>query len=256
MSKNMRNRFSSGMWRVAGLAALGLLALPASSQTAPELLKDGVVGRSYQRIFGYTQQLALPVLWRITSTPPGLTWTQQTSPTTGQPVGVLSGVPTTIGTYYFTVSFVDAFERTGSAYYSLTIRSGLTVVTSSLANGTQNLPYQQTVQAIGGLTPYSWTVTGLPPGLTMSTGGVISGTPAAAGTYSVTATVTDNPASYAPDPPQTDSKTFSLIISPPITITTSVLPNGIVGTLYTPFPIQASGGSTPYTGPPPACPPG
>jgi len=38
---------------------------------------------------------------------------------------------------------------------------------------------------------YSWSATNLPPGLSISTGGVISGRPTARGTYLVTLTVTD-----------------------------------------------------------------
>jgi 5'-nucleotidase len=48
-----------------------------------------------------------------------------------------------------------------------------------------------TLAASGGSTPYAWTATGLPAGLTLSTAGVLSGTPSAAGTSSVTVTATD-----------------------------------------------------------------
>lgn len=49
-----------------------------------------------------------------------------------------------------------------------------------------------TLSASGGTAPYTWTATGLPPGLSVSSGGVISGTPTTAGTYSVTVTATDS----------------------------------------------------------------
>jgi len=47
---------------------------------------------------------------------------------------------------------------------------------------------------IGGSGEYSFAVTSgtLPPGLNLSTPGVISGTPSAAGAYSFTVTATDN----------------------------------------------------------------
>jgi 5'-nucleotidase len=48
-----------------------------------------------------------------------------------------------------------------------------------------------TLAATGGSTPYAWSATGLPAGLTVSSGGVLSGTPSAAGTSSVTVTATD-----------------------------------------------------------------
>ncbi|MBL7490541.1 ExeM/NucH family extracellular endonuclease [Frankia sp. AgB1.9] len=51
-----------------------------------------------------------------------------------------------------------------------------------------------TLAATGGTAPYTWTATGLPAGLAISTAGVLSGTPTAAGTSSVTATATDSAA--------------------------------------------------------------
>ena len=48
------------------------------------------------------------------------------------------------------------------------------------------------LSATGGTAPYTWTATGLPPGLPISTAGVVSGTPTTRGTYPVTATATDS----------------------------------------------------------------
>ncbi|WP_342787151.1 S8 family peptidase [Saccharothrix saharensis] len=49
------------------------------------------------------------------------------------------------------------------------------------------------LKASGGTPPYTWSATGLPPGLTIAAAtGLISGTPTTAGTYSVTAAVTDS----------------------------------------------------------------
>ncbi|MGZ4688115.1 MAG: virginiamycin B lyase family protein [Acidimicrobiia bacterium] len=61
----------------------------------------------------------------------------------------------------------------------------VSVSTSSLPSGQVGVAYSTTVAASGGITPYSWaTQSGsLPPGLSLSTAGVISGTPTAAGTY-------------------------------------------------------------------------
>ena len=48
-----------------------------------------------------------------------------------------------------------------------------------------------TVSASGGTAPYTWSATGLPPGVTIgSSTGTVSGTPTTAGTYSVTVTAT------------------------------------------------------------------
>ena len=64
-----------------------------------------------------------------------------------------------------------------------------------------------TLHASGGTAPYTWTATGLPAGLTVSSGGVISGTPTAAGTKSVTVTARDSGG-------RTGSATFSWTVNP------------------------------------------
>ncbi|HVK21590.1 MAG TPA: S8 family serine peptidase [Actinokineospora sp.] len=56
------------------------------------------------------------------------------------------------------------------------------------AVGTAISPLQ--LSASGATAPYTWSATGLPTGLSISTSGAITGTPSAAGTYNVTATAT------------------------------------------------------------------
>ena len=73
----------------------------------------------------------------------------------------------------------------------------LAVVLTPLPNATLNVAYSAPVSAVGGTPPYTWTATGLPPGLTISSAGIISGTPTTTGTYSVTVTVTDSSAPVA-----------------------------------------------------------
>ncbi len=98
----------------------------------------------------------------------------------------------------------------------------------------------------GGLAPFSWTETGvLPSGLTLSAAGVLSGTPATAGTFPIKVTVTDSST-----PPLTDSMQFSVkIADSPIVVSTAPPPPG--GTLTYPYTgytfAVASGGSPPFT---------
>ncbi len=75
----------------------------------------------------------------------------------------------------------------------VTLSAPPTVTTTSLAIGTIGVPYTGSLDAMGGLAPYSWAVTGgaLPPGLRLASDGTISGTPTISGEYSVTFTVTD-----------------------------------------------------------------
>jgi hypothetical protein len=70
----------------------------------------------------------------------------------------------------------------------------LTLLSSTLPAATAETAYSQTLTASGGTAPYTYAVTGgaLPAGLSLSSGGVISGTPTAAGSFNFTVTVTDS----------------------------------------------------------------
>ncbi len=71
----------------------------------------------------------------------------------------------------------------------------LSVTTTFLADGTVTVAYSATLTATGGSgSGYVWTVStgALPGGLTLSSGGVVSGMPTTAGTFNFTAQVTDS----------------------------------------------------------------
>ena len=91
---------------------------------------------------------------------------------------------------------VDAAERTAAffLYAGITGVAGTApaVTTTTLANGTQGTAYSATL-AVTGDTPITWAVTAgsLPAGLTLSTGGVLSGTPTVSGLYSFTVEATN-----------------------------------------------------------------
>ena len=120
----------------------------------------------------------------------------------------------------------------------------LAITTTSLPGGTQYVAYSGTVSASGGLTPYTWSISGgsLPTGLLLnSSTGAISGTPAAAGTFNFTLQVADAAAATA-------TKALSLVVAaaPALTITTTSLPSGTLNVPYT-VTLAAGGGLTPYT---------
>jgi sugar lactone lactonase YvrE len=74
--------------------------------------------------------------------------------------------------------------------------SPLVVETSSLPSAVQNVPYSQALQEVGGIGPYTWSVASgaLPVGLSLSSAGVIAGTPTTPGKSSFTMQVTDSSA--------------------------------------------------------------
>jgi hypothetical protein len=86
----------------------------------------------------------------------------------------------------------------------------LSVSTTSLPNGTQSVAYNKNIVASGGIEPYSWSLVSgtLPAGLTLSLGGVISGTPTAVGTNNFTVKVTDSSS-----PAQMATQSLSITIS-------------------------------------------
>ena len=88
------------------------------------------------------------------------------------------------------------------------VLQNLVIVTNSLPGGTENIYYETTLEADGGVLPYIWSISMgfLPPGLEIdSSNGVISGIPTSSGTSSFTATVTDSGGNEA-------TKDFQIII--------------------------------------------
>jgi Putative Ig domain len=123
----------------------------------------------------------------VTTVPPGLTVNQGTAPFT------VSGTPTQAGNYTFTV-----IGNATDDIFNITIASPVALATTTLTSGTEGTAYSATVIATGGATPYNWSISGLPAGLTYAVSTdtktvTLSGTPAAgtAGLNNVAFTVTD-----------------------------------------------------------------
>ncbi len=118
--------------------------------------------------------------------------------------------------------------------------------TSWIPDGQVGAAYSRTLSAVGGTTPYTWSVSAgtLPAGLTLNpTTGVLAGTPTAIVTNdTVTFMVTD-----AGNPVQTSTSTLTFSIAPAVlNISTASLPNGQLGVPYSQT-VSATGGTTPYT---------
>ena len=122
----------------------------------------------------------------------------------------------------------------------------LSITTTSLPNAIQGTVYAQYVQASGGTTPYTLSITtgSLPPGLSLSQVVGITGTPTTAGTYPFTVRVTDSST-----PQQSATKQLSIVVGTTgtgVSITTASLPNGTVNQTYS-TTVSATGGTAPYT---------
>ncbi|HEY8208709.1 MAG TPA: putative Ig domain-containing protein, partial [Myxococcaceae bacterium] len=157
--------------------------------------------------------------------------------------GTLTGTPTTAGSSGFTVTLTDANGVTATRNLNVSTLAPVAVATSSLADGYQGRSYSMTLAGSGGRTPYTFAVTSgaLPGGLSLSGGsGLISGTPGAVGSSSLTVTVTDaNGVSAA--------QSFTLPVLAVPSITTSALPDGYVSTAYSAPSLAGTNGRAPYT---------
>lgn len=143
----------------------------------------------------------------------------------------LTGTPTTAGSYPVVITATDSASPadtfTGPVTVTVQPIPALTF-TGSLPDGTVGQAYTQTLAASGGVGPYTYAVTaGAPPaGLTLSAGGVLSGTPTAPGASSFTITATDSEGT-----PQTASLPLILLITYPPTATDGEL-NGPYAFLF------------------------
>jgi uncharacterized protein YhjY with autotransporter beta-barrel domain len=163
--------------------------------------------------------------------------------------GTLSGTPTVPGSYPITVTATDTgLTGVGAPFsiaqnYTVDVPAPVIVVNpATLANGTAGQAYAASLSATGAVAPYGFAVTAgaLPPGMTLSAGGALSGTPTSSGTFNFTVTATDPNG-------QTGSRAYALVIDVPVlTITPATLPSGIVGVAYSQA-VSASGGVAPYS---------
>jgi hypothetical protein len=113
--------------------------------------------------------------------------------------GAVTGKPTANGPFNFTVQAADAYGDLNTQAYTITV----SYAALTLPTGTASIPggvetgqsYSGSITASGGSGNYSWTVTGLPSGLTYNSTGnplVISGTaPSTTQTIPITVIVTD-----------------------------------------------------------------
>ena len=204
--------------------------------TTASPLPSGTVGTAYSETLAATGGTA-PYTWTLSAgtLPPGITMNG---------AGLISGTPTTYGTYNFTVQATDSASLAATQVFSIYIPVPPLVITSisPMVNGQQGSPYSQALTAVGGVTPYTWSLASgsLPTGLSLDRLGDITGTPTNLGTFNFTARVTDSASNIV-------TKALAItIISPTLTITTDELPDSIVGATYLQT-LAASGGTTPYT---------
>jgi hypothetical protein len=208
-------------------------------------LPAGQIGVAYTSPALTSAGAISPISWTLNTAtlPPGLVL----NPTTG----VISGAPTSPGTYSFTVSATDSSLPTPQvASANLTIVVGgavLAVTTSSLPVAQVGEPYLGgNLVSSGGTAPIIWAVTKgkLPAGLSIAAAtGVLSGTPTKSGVISFTVTATDSSAPKA----EVSQAALSIDVASALNVTTKSLSPGQVGIAYPGSTLASSGGTAPVT---------
>jgi large repetitive protein len=181
----------------------------------------------------------------------GVTWSL-----TG--AGSLTGSTTTAVTYNApasvtaasaaTVKATSVADSTKNATFTVNLVPPPALAPPTLTNGNVGTPYSQAVSVTGGVAPYTFSISGTTiTGVTLTTGttsATLSGIPTTAATFGFTVKVTDSGS-----PAQSSSVVYSVVIGAqlPLSITTTSLPNGALGTAYGPVSINATGGYAPYS---------
>jgi hypothetical protein len=227
---------------VAHPANTGIAFPPATLTILSLTLPDGVVGTPFStqvNIFGgvgaHTASISNGLL------PSGLTLDLAT--------GIISGTPLSSGSFSFTVQVTDSATTAATTSQALTIRIGapLVISSASLFDGVIGVAYSENLSSTGGLGNTTWSVVSgsLPPGINISSAGVLSGTPTAVNTAGTPVTIQVQDSS---SPVQTKTISGNIHIAPVLSISTPTgpLPDAIVGQPYN-FTFQSSGGLTPIT---------
>jgi len=251
-------------FRILILAAGACLAVLALASSAPagdfaegpcagdpsKLCPTATVGQAYSTTFTLKEPGDCDPRFAVSSGafPPGLSLATDE--------GVARGTPTEAGsfTFYITVSYGCGLKSASDQQYTINVNAGappkprLVVVTPSLPDANVNQAYTAPALAASGDTVNSWTLASgtLPPGLTLASNGVISGTPTQGGTFNFTVQANGNGTS--------DTRGLSIFVVAPLELqslagakppTTGWTAKDLVNAQLV-TGVKAVGGRTPY----------
>ena len=229
------------------LASVGML--PAELTITTSSLPAGTIGTAYSFQLQASGSNGENVQWSVYMPVDAAASPQQGNPPPGltlQSSGLISGTPTMVGSFPFQVVAQDQVASTAPMQFSIEITACAPTVspsnTSPLPGADVGITYPTLTFAVTGCpgpyTFYAATNLGpaaLPPGLGLSSGGLLSGKPNTTGTFNFTITV-NGPYNY------TNELQYTLTVNPLPSITTpSPLPSGTVNVPYS-QQIAATGG--------------
>ena len=190
-------RVTSGTATVSKSLSISVTAPVVISSAST--LADATVGKSYSvslAASGGTRSY----VWQLESgsLPPGLSLLGNK----------ISGYPTARGAYPFVVRVTDTAGRTTTKTLAINVYE-LSMTTTALPDATMGAYYSFQLIAEGGKTPYKWARSSgrFPSGVTISSAGLVYGTPSVTGTFTVILKVTDAGGRYV-------TRTFTLVVSP------------------------------------------
>jgi Tfp pilus assembly protein PilW len=183
-------------------------------------IPDGEINIAYSATLSANSGTA-PYHWSWSPVPPGLSLDPNS--------GAITGTPTSAATYTPTVTVTDSGGATVNQSYAFVINPKPSIKSTSLPSWTKDQDYgnsHTTMSGSGGLTPYTWSATGLPTGLSIDPStGSITGTPTVVGSSTVVVTLTDSKGVQ-------DTQSFGVTINPRPSISTTSLPDGEANAPY------------------------
>lgn len=156
----------------------------------------------------------------------------------------VTGVPTTDGTFQFTLKVSDSYEtpNTATQNYQIRVSDPISITGPGSAGILYNQSYSASFPVTGGIPPYTWQMSAVPPtGFTFdTTTGILSGTPTGPGFFNPNVSVQDSS-----NPPQRATYfQFVLDIYGKLTILPTSLPP-VATNSNVKLGMQSTGGAAP-----------
>ncbi len=175
----------------------------------PVILPNGVANQNYSFQFQAAGGSGSPYSWTlasggagVNSLPKGLSLAAN---------GILSGTPTSAGSFGFDITVTDSSNGTITAHFELTIAQPMLITTPSpLTTGSVNTGYSQQIAVTGGNPPYTFALVdpaNAPQGMSITSSGVLGGLLRSTGTFSFSIRAMDQ-LQY------TATKQFQLVVAP------------------------------------------
>lgn len=223
------------------------VGLPSITVTAGGPM-NAQVGAGYSQTFTWNGGTAPYSGFTVTGLPAGL----GISGTTANSV-TISGTVGAAGSFNLVATAVDSSTGNGpfTTHQSFTLTVGAPTLSMTPAPGNLLMNYgvATTINfaSNGGTAPYSYALVAgsLPVGVTLTSAGVLSGTPTVPGNYNIAVRTTDS--STGAGAPFSLQQNYTIVVATPaITIDPPSLPNGSAGVAYN-AQVSSSGGVAPYS---------